>query len=551
MEQGFIDMQSRMSCRRNPQVTHAWIIGSDLSSLAAAVYLIHDAHIPGPHVHILSNRPEDSDQIIHDRGLRSKRGQGIRFVSGSIDGCTAHLLSCVSRFAGRDAHNLDGIMRVDNERDSTQWNSFYVLRNGSCRIQKIHQPVSHLRPADRKDLLKVMLDDGQSLACKTVGDCFRASFFGSELWILLSMRFGYRPSHSAMEFQNCLRRYLQEAQDGRIDTPVDFWHVTKFLYETVDEYLHSEGVEFWPDTSIQNIKFTKESSWRCASSIKAKTGNKSFDIPIQRDDILIVSLGSTDSGSLVGSNGTAPSPIPVRAERILNPAWSLWFRLARVSPEFGNPSAFCTHLSESKMESFTVILDPCSSDLYTYLEHCIGEDSTLCLPDSNWSLCLCLSRQQIPTSSAAASEGCSEEVSTIQGYGLTAEQAGNFIHKPMCCCAGQEILSELLSHLAPWPAFEETLSSATTIPTLWPLASAALVKRAHGDRPRTFPLSPSNIGVIGVFSEVPEETVCGLEYGIRSAQIAVDGLMGLDQRLPKVKINSVTKRYGKMNRSIV
>jgi oleate hydratase len=188
MEQGFIDMQSRMSCRRNPQVTHAWIIGSDLSSLAAAVYLIHDAHIPGPHVHILSNRPEDSDQIIHDRGLRSTRGQGIRFVSGSIDGCTAHLLSCVSRFAGRDAHNLDGIMRVDNERDSTKWNSFYVLRDGSCRIQKIHQPVSHLRPVDRKDLLKVMLDDGQSLACKTVGDCFRASFFGSELWILLSMR---------------------------------------------------------------------------------------------------------------------------------------------------------------------------------------------------------------------------------------------------------------------------------------------------------------------------------------------------------------------------
>ncbi|KAL3442046.1 oleate hydratase [Aspergillus insuetus] len=543
-------MQNTMYSRRDPQVTHAWIIGSDLSSLAAAVHLIHDAHVPGSHVHMLFNRPETGDQIINSKGLGSTLGQGIRLLSGTIDGCTAHLLSCVGKFAGQGAHGLDGVRRVDNGRPSKQGKYFYLLRDDSCGIQKIHHPVTHLRPADRKDLLKLMLDDGQFLACKTVDDCFRSSFFRSELWILLSSSFGYRPCHSAMEFQNCLRRYLQEAQDGRMYPPSDSWHVIEILYETVDKYLQNEGVDFWPDTLVESIKFTKETPSRCASSIKAKTGNKSLDVPIQQDDIIIVSLGSTDSGSLVGSNGTPPSPIPVRAERLLNPAWSLWFRLACVSPEFGNPAAFCTHFSESKVESFTVFFDAGSSDLYTYLVQRIGEDSTLCLPGSNWSLCLRPSREQVPTSSASASEGRAEEARTIHGYGLTPEEVGNFIQKPMCCCAGQEILSELLSHLAPWPEFEEALSTTTTIPNLWPLASAALANRAHGDRPCTFPLGPSNIAVIGPFSEVADATVCGLDYGIRSAQIAVDGLMSLHQRLPKVKINSVTKRYGQMSHGI-
>jgi oleate hydratase len=369
-----------------------------------------------------------------------------------------------------------------------------------------------------------------------------------------------------MEFQRCLCKYIEDTRADRIDQPVDCRVKLTSLAETVRTYLQNEGVDFWPDTQVPNIKLdTAEAPLVRVLAIQAtesrssgRSSSQALEIPLQAEDILLVALGSANSGLLVGSNGAPPPPTPVRAERILNASWSLWFRIAHLLPDLGNPAVFCTHLSESKLEMFTVIVDreddKAGVGLYAYLAEQIGQGSTLAMQDSNWSLCLCVSRRDSNISSSAPEL----PYNTIWGYGLTPEQPGNFMRKPMCCCAGQEILSEVLSHLASSCSgsdsdsssgfdYEETLSTAITIPRLMPLASAALVRRNDGDRPCILPQNVSNIGLIGLFADVPEETVCGLEYGIRSAQIAVDALMGLHQSLPKVKISPVARRYRKRN----
>jgi oleate hydratase len=219
----------------------------------------------------------------------------------------------------------------------------------------------------------------------------------------------------------------------------------------------------------------------------------------------------------------------------MNASWSLWFKLWQYSPEFGNPTAFCTHLSESKVEAFTITLQDGGENLYRYLREQIGKDSSLAIPDSNWSLSIYPCQHRI---------GPEEwpKTYTIWGYGLTPERHGNYIQKPMCRCAGQEILSELISHLG--PGFDGALSTSITIPRLIPLASASLMRRNRADRPQTIPKRVKNIGLIGMFSEVADETVCGVEYGIRTAQTAVYGLMGLHLSLPKVGINAVAEKYG-------
>lgn len=352
---------------------------------------------------------------------------------------------------------------------------------------------------------------------------------------LFFQRFALRPCHSALEFQRCLRKYLEDAEYCQVDTSAVAFHDIKSLRETLRYHLENEGVDFWPNTVVRDLKLLTENSWASISMIEATRNGKSVQIAISMEDIVLVALGSASSGSLTGSNGSPPPPIPVKADRIMNASWSLWFRLLQYSPEFGNPTAFCTHLSESKVEAFTITLQDGGQNLYRYLTEQIGETSSLAIPDSNWSLCIS------PCQRLTGSEEWTKAY-TIWGYGITPERYGNFIEKPMCCCAGQEILSELISHLG--PGFDGALSMSITIPRLIPLASASLMRRNRADRPQTIPKNTRNIGIIGIFSEVADDTVCGFEYGIRDAQIAVYGLMGLHQSLPKVGINAVANQYG-------
>lgn len=344
-----------------------------------------------------------------------------------------------------------------------------------------------------------------------------------------------QPCHSALEFQRCLRKYLEEAEYCRMDSPVAALRVIESLREILRNHLEKEGVDLWPDTVVRDLKLLTENSWTRISMIEATREGKSLKISISSEDIVLVALGSASSGLLTGSNGSPPPPIPVRADRIMNASWSLWFRLWQSSPEFGNPAAFCTHLSESKVEAFTITLQDGGENLYRYLTEQVGGNSSLAIPDSNWSLSIYPCQHQI---------GSEEwpKTYTIWGYGLTPERYGNYIQKPMCRCAGQEILSELISHLG--PGFDGALCTSITIPRLIPLASASLMRRNRADRPQTIPKRMKNIGLIGMFSEVADETVCGVEYSIRTAQTAVYGLMGLHQSLPKVGINAVAEKYG-------
>lgn len=156
--------------RLNPRVTHAWIIGADISSLAAAVYLIHDGHVHAAHIHIMLDDCQSTDEV--------------GFISCSIDRCTAYLLSSINNRTLPD--DID--TKAANARGKPPQESSYFVKHSGCKIRRIERPVSQLRLADRKDILKVMLGDARSLDSKTIEDCFRGSFFNSELWLLFSTR---------------------------------------------------------------------------------------------------------------------------------------------------------------------------------------------------------------------------------------------------------------------------------------------------------------------------------------------------------------------------
>lgn len=308
------------------------------------------------------------------------------------------------------------------------------------------------------------------------------------------------------------------------------------IAQPLEQFLRYQGVHFETGKLVSNLEMLPKSDPIYVSEIEYAQDEKRVFIPVGPDDIVIATLGSITSGSLIGCNRDPPPPISSSAERVLNGYWSLWFRLAKQSSrKFGDPSAFCTHIPQSRIETFTITLQGEESlALHTTLTDLLEENAFISFSRSNWLLCVFLPQQP----SLRAQKG----PFAICGYALLPAAHGNFIKKPMCRCSGEEILFELFTHLG--IPFEKTSTTATSIPCLMPFATSMMLIHNQGDRPEVIPPDTTNIAVIGQYSEIKDETAFGIEYSVRSAQMAVYGLMGLDKSPPKVNKNVVARRYG-------
>jgi oleate hydratase len=67
-----------------------------------------------------------------------------------------------------------------------------------------------------------------------------------------------------------------------------------------------------------------------------------------------------------------------------------------------------------------------------------------------------------------------------------------------------------------------------------PYITSQFLTRIWGDRPAVIPFGSTNLAFIGQFVEIEEDVVFTVEYSVRSAQIAVYGLMGLEKQPTKM-----------------
>jgi oleate hydratase len=245
-------------------------------------------------------------------------------------------------------------------------------------------------------------------------------------------------------------------------------------------------------------------------------------IHVEPADIVIITIGSMTSTSSIGTNDTAPAALPTTsaARHAPDGAWDLWAALA-AGPHgeaFGNPSTFYTRPDESNWLSFTVTLR--DADFFTRLEewshNSPGTGALITFKDSPWLMSIVVPKQPHFLNQP-------ENVQVFWGYALFPFAVGTYVHKAMAECSGSEILTELLGHLN-FPA-HPTLESATTIPCMMPYITSQFLTRKAGDRPNVLPKSTTNLGLVGQYVEIERDTVFTVEYSVRGAQIAVEGLM--------------------------
>jgi oleate hydratase len=156
-----------------------------------------------------------------------------------------------------------------------------------------------------------------------------------------------------------------------------------------------------------------------------------------------------------------------------------------------------------------------------------GEGGLITFRDSGWLMSIVIPFQPHFIDQPA-------DVAVVWGYGLNMDAPGDFVAKPMTACTGQEIMTELLGQLRITAEAPAILASTTCISCLMPYITSQFMPRVAGDRPQPLPAGWPNLGFIGQFVELPEDVVFTVEYSIRSAQVAVYGLLGLDRAPPPV-----------------
>lgn len=513
----------------------AYIVGSGLAGLAAAVFLIRDGQMAGERIHILEELP---------------------LAGGSLDGIEKPNIGFVTR-GGREMENHFECM-WDMYRSipsleipgASYLDEFYWLdkddpNSSNCRL--IHQQGTRL-PDDgmytlgkqSKEIVKLIMKTEESLSDQTIEEFFSDEFFDSNFWAYWATMFAFEKWHSVAEMRRYAMRFIHHI-DGLPDfTALKFNKYNQYdsMVKPIIAYLEDNGVDVQFDTVVRNIKMDIKGDKKVAKKLLLTVSGESKSIDLTENDLVFVTNGSITESTSYGSHDQIAKP-----NKDLGGSWNLWENLAAQSDDFGHPKVFYKDLpAESWFVSATAtisnpLVEPYIERLTKRSLHDgkVNTGGIITVVDSNWLMSFAIHRQP-------HFKEQKENETTVWIYGLYSNKEGDYVHKKIEDCTGQEITEEWLYHLGvPVDRIAELAQkeSINTVPVYMPYITSYFMPRLAGDRPKVIPDGSVNLAFIGNFAESPSrDTVFTTEYSIRTAMEAVYMFLDVERGVPEV-FNSI------------
>ncbi|PWY79322.1 myosin-cross-reactive antigen family protein [Aspergillus heteromorphus CBS 117.55] len=527
--------------RSPPDQVDAWILGSGIPSLTAAVHLIQEGHVPPSRVHILETLSQAGGGTVSS----GDPVNGYDYRAGGMppfnDSCVEELLELVPSHTNPENTVLDDIHIFWETKAARETPHTRFLTRHKNRIERVDAKRATLGLRDRVDLFMMASKTEKSLGRSRICDHFSKGFFKSGYWLSLSTTFGIKPIHSATEFRRYLQRFMHDIHGLNQRRPLDYGRYNRHesIVAPIASFLRSRGVDFRFHTTVTDIvTWPSSDDPQRVSAIRAVHENDPEHlISLGPQDIVFVSLGSVMSGSTTGTNDSPPSLELMDIEKDLDENWLLWLELSTKNPIFGNAYNFCTRMPESRLESFTITLK--TKEFFTRFVQLTGDQpgtgTFVTLKDTPWLVSLSLPQQPLFPDQP-------DHVQVAWGYAMYPELEGGYIKKPMLECSGQEIMEEILRQLK--LPLEGILDHSVTIPCVVPRMAATVLPRAGQDRAQVIPQGIENLGLIGQFVEIPGEVAVTMDYGVRGAQMAVQKLMGLHMQMRPSKRSSAINLLG-------
>lgn len=492
-----------------------YFVGGGLASMAGAAYLIRDCQMPGEQIHII---------------------EGMHILGGSNDGAGDVQNGFVCR----------GGRMLNEETYENFWELFSSIPSLDMPQMSITQEIlnfDHLHPThaqarlvdkegnildvtsmgfntdDRLALGKLMVTPEENLDDLTIEEWFADTphFFETNFWYMWQTTFAFQKWSSLFEFKRYMERMIFEFP--RIETLEGVTRTPYNQYESVilplKTFLDEQGVDFSINATVKDIDFAKGEGIT-ATAIHLEHNGVEDIIHLNKGDLCIMTNACMTDCATLGDMTTAPQYNPS------NPiSGDLWAKIADKKPGLGNPEPFFSKPEETNWESFTVTCK--GNKLLKLIEqfsgNIPGSGALMTFKDSNWLMSIVVAAQP-------HFKNQSMDTTIFWGYGLYTDKIGDYVHKPMRECTGEELLIELLHHLH----FEDQLDDimetvVNVIPCMMPYVDAQFQPRKMTDRPQVVPAGSTNFAMISQFVEIPEDMVFTEEYSVRAARIAVYSLM--------------------------
>jgi oleate hydratase len=489
----------------------AYLIGGGIGSLAAAAYLIRDGGYSGSAIEILEESNDIGGSLdAHGTPTEGYRLRGGRMLNYSY-ACTYDLLSFVPSLTNSQISVLDEILAFNKRFPSSA--KARLVENGLA----LDVSTMGFTGRDRVDLIEMTLRSEDSLGTKRIDECFEPAFFVTKFWFMWATTFAFEPWHSAVEFKRYLHRFIQEF--SRIGTLAGVDRTPYNQYDSIVrplvKWLETHGVAITMSTAVVDLSFRSGTSDIVVESLQCVSGGVTRSVPLSPADLVFATLGSMTAASAWGSMSSAPERNPIDT----GSSWALWENIARERPALGHPVVFAGRIEQSTWMSFTMTFS--DKSIFERLQAFCGTGLAT-LKDSNWLMSIVLAHQphfidQPP------------DVCVGWGYALFPDRIGNAVGKPMSECSGEEILIELLSYFKLGLSTRAVVDACICLPCRMPFITSQFLTRSKGDRPNVIPNGSKNLALLGQYCEIPDDTVFTVEYSVRSAQIAVFGLLDLEK----------------------
>jgi len=510
----------------------AYLVGSGLGALSAAVFLVRDAQMPGDHIHILEKDPT---------------------AGGACDGLLYDRVGYVMR-GGREMDNHFEVMwdvfrdipSIEDPQHSVL-DEYYWLNKKDPNFSLCRATVNQGQDAQlnrqfglsRKgleEISRVFLASDEELADKRIDEFFDEEVLNSNFWMYWRTMFAFENWHSALEMKRYLQRYVHHVGGLPDFTALRFTKYNQYesMILPMESYLKSHGVDFQYGVRVNNVLFdTTNPDRKLARSIDLSRDGKQEFIHLSENDLVFITNGGCVENSAIGSQNEPAAYSPSLKE---GGGWDMWKKIAAQDPSFGHPEKFCSDPEKSNWMSATVTL--LDDRVVPYIQKICRRDpysggvvtgGIVTVRDSSWLMSWTFNRQP-----QFRSQPKEELVGWV--YGLFTDRAGDYIRKPMRECTGREICEEWLYHLGvPVDQIEDLATgSVNTVPVMMPYITAFFMPRKLGDRPKVVPDGAVNFAFLGQFAETPRDTIFTTEYSMRTGMEAVYTLCRVDRGVPEV-----------------
>lgn len=503
------------------------LVGGGVAALAAAVFLIRDAAVPGHRIRILEARGRPGGALVSGRAPDSPAlflGNAVRGMVKGEHACLFDLLGSVPTLTDPGRSLLDDVNEARPDRlEASSAEPGARLIDGRHRVV---EPDLGLAAADRDALADLLARSDDELAGVRVDAVVPAHLLGSDFWTLWATTFRLRPGSGALDLKHSLQHHLPDPSRPPALAGLD--RTRRSEYESIVRPLHhwlrAQGVAFTLGATVTDLHIAGSvGTARCATSLTFTTRGRSHTMELGERDHVLATLGCMTSNAAVGDDDAPPEPDLARRDA----TWRLWESLARAQPDFGRPDAFTAHVPDTAWLSFT--LTSTTPDLHWYIGHLTGDPDgaggPITFRDSPWLLTLTVPRR-------AHFTGQRPQTHTVLGYGMRLDVPGEHVPATLLRATGRQLVDELIGQLGLERRATTVRMNTRARAVLLPYAGSPLLPRRPGDRPVPVPAGVRNLAFLGQFAEIPGEVAFSMEYSVRSAMLAVYRLLGLDRDVP-------------------